>query len=205
MKHKTSIASVFGGLLGALVGCVALAALPAAAASQARPRSPSYIIGPGDVLKVFVWQNPDLSVTVPVRPDGKISTPLDEDMVAVGKTPGQLARDIEKKLSTYVRSPHVNVIVMTAESVFSQVKVIGQVKTPEAIAYHKGMRVLDAILAVGGLTEYAAGNSARIVRMVDGRETEIHVRLGDLVNDGDLSQNFPLKPGDVLVVPESRF
>jgi polysaccharide export outer membrane protein len=140
-----------------------------------------------------------------VRPDGKISTPLNEDMVAVGKTPSQLAHDIEMKLSEYVRSPHVNVIVVKPASVFSQVKVIGQVKAPQAIAYRDGITVLDAVLAVGGLTEYAAGNRARIVRMVNGRETDIPIRLDKLVNGGDMTQNLPLKPGDVLVVPESRF
>ncbi len=197
MKQKNS-AVWMGTLLGALVWF-------SAAGAPTHAATPSYIIGPGDVLKVFVWQNPDLSITVPVRPDGKISTPLDEDMVAVGKTPGQLAHDIAAKLSEYVRSPHVNVIVIKPASVFSQVKVIGQVMKPEAIAYRAGMTVLDAILAAGGLTEYAAGNRARIVRMVDGKEKDIPVRLAALVNSGDMSQNLPLKPGDVLVVPESRF
>ncbi|MGH8227619.1 MAG: XrtA/PEP-CTERM system exopolysaccharide export protein [Steroidobacteraceae bacterium] len=197
MKQK-NFAVLLGGLLGVFLWFSAAAAPPPGA-------TPDYIIGPGDVLKIFVWQNPDLSVTVPVRPDGKISTPLDEDMVAVGKTPSELAHDIAAKLSEYVRSPHVNVIVTKPASVFSQVKVIGQVVKPEAIAYRDGMKVLDAVLAAGGLTQYAAGNRARIVRMVDGTEKDIPVRLGALVNDGDLSQNLPLKPGDVLVVPESRF
>jgi polysaccharide biosynthesis/export protein len=204
MMQKKS-AAVLACLLGLLAGALALNAHAQAPAAQAAAQTPDYIIGPGDDLEVFVWQNKDLSVTVPVRPDGKISTPLDEDMVAVGKTPSELAHDIEQKLSEYVRSPHVNVIVIKPASVFSQVKVIGQVKTPQAVAYRDGMRVLDAILAVGGLTEYAAGNRARIVRMVDGTETDIPVRLDALVNDGDMSQNLPLKPGDVLVVPESRF
>jgi polysaccharide export outer membrane protein len=109
------------------------------------------------------------------------------------------------KLSEYVRSPHVNVIVTKPASVFSQVKVIGQVVRPQAVAYRDGMTVLDAVLAVGGLTEYAAGNRAHIVRMENGEEKDISVRLGALVNGGDMSQNLPLKPGDVLVVPESRF
>jgi polysaccharide biosynthesis/export protein len=199
-------------LLGVLAGALAVVAsaqtpgapTPAAQTAQAE-QSPDYIIGPGDEIEVFVWQNPDLSVNVPVRPDGKISTPLDEDMVAVGKTPSQLAHDIEMKLSEYVRSPHVNVIVVKPDSVFSQVKVIGQVTHPQAIAYRQGMTVLDAVLAVGGLTEYAAGNRARIVRSVDGKETTISLRLNALVNGGDMSQNLLLKPGDVLVVPESRF
>jgi polysaccharide export outer membrane protein len=207
MRQKSSLAFILSCLLG-LLGLLGQALVPAGA--QTPPRECSthtndYIIGPGDQIQVFVWQNPDLSISVPVRPDGKISTPLDEDMVAVGKSPCQLAKDIEERLAEYVRTPHVNVIVTKAASVFSQVKVIGQVKTPEALPYRDGMKVLDAVLAVGGLTEYAAGNRARIIRMVDGRETEIKVHLGDLVNDGDVSQNLPLKPGDLLVVPESRF
>lgn len=201
----TCLFAVLGAAL-AVVACAQTAAAqtPAAQTAQAA-QSPDYIIGPGDEIEVFVWQNHDLSVTVPVRPDGKISTPLDEDMVAVGKTPTQLAHDIEIKLSEYVRSPHVNVIVVKPDSVFSQVKVIGQVAHPQAIAFRQGMTVLDAVLAVGGLTDYAAGNRARLVRMVSGQEQNIPVRLNALVNGGDMSQNLPLKPGDVLVVPESRF
>jgi polysaccharide biosynthesis/export protein len=209
MMQKISV-SALACLLGVLAGAVTAQAqtpsaqAPAAQTAQAA-QSPDYIIGPGDEIEVFVWQNPELSVTVPVRPDGKISTPLDEDMVAVGKTPSQLGHDIEMKLSEYVRSPHVNVIVVKPDSVFSQVKVIGQVAHPQAIAYRQGMTVLDAVLAVGGLTEYAAGNRARIVRTVDGQEKDIPLRLNSLVNGGDMAQNLPLKPGDVLVVPESRF
>ena len=165
----------------------------------------NYIIGPGDSLEVFVWRSPELSVTVPVRPDGKISTPLVEDMVAVGKTPPQLARDMEKVLSEYVRAPKVNIIVTTAASAFSLVRVVGQVVKPSALPYREGMRVLDAILAVGGLTQFASGNRARIVRMENGKETIIHVKVADLVNNGDVKQNAPLKPGDVLVVPQSLF
>jgi polysaccharide export outer membrane protein len=164
-----------------------------------------YRIGPGDTLKVYVFQNEELSTTVPVRPDGKISTPLVEDMVAVGKSPSQLARDIEKSLAEYVKSPKVNVVVMVAASVFSQVKVIGQVKTPQALAYRDGMTVLDAVLAVGGLSQFAAGNRAHIVRTENGKQIEIKVKLDALVNSGDMKQNLPLKPGDVLVVPETRF
>jgi polysaccharide biosynthesis/export protein len=164
-----------------------------------------YRIGPGDTLKVYVFQNEELSVTVPVRPDGKISTPLVEDMVAVGKTPSQLARDIEKSLGEYVKAPKVNVVVMIAVSVFSQVKVIGQVKTPQALPYRDGMTVLDAVLAVGGLSQFAAGNRAHIVRSENGKQTEIKVKLDALVNNGDMKQNLLLKPGDVLVVPETYF
>jgi polysaccharide export outer membrane protein len=167
--------------------------------------SADYLIGPGDSLQVFVWRNPDLTVTVPVRPDGKISTPLVEDMVAVGKTPSNLARDIEKALSVYVKSPQVNVIVTIPASVYSQVKVIGQVLKPQALPYREGMRVLDAVLAVGGLGQFAAGNRARLVRVVNGKSQEYKIKLESLVNSGDMTQNLLLKPGDVLVVPETRF
>jgi len=165
----------------------------------------TYIIGPGDILQIFVWRQPELSVSVPVRPDGKVSTPLVEDIVAVGKTPSQLAREMEKVLSEYVRSPQVNVIVTQPASVFSQVKIIGQVARPQALAYREGMTVLDAVLAVGGLSQFAAGNRARIMRTTDGRQQEIKIKLAALVNDGDMKQNVALKPGDVLVVPETRF
>jgi polysaccharide export outer membrane protein len=179
-------------------------AAPAAPAS-ASAASADYLIGPGDTLQVFVWRNPDLTVTVPVRPDGKISTPLVEDMVAVGKTPSNLARDIEKALAVYVKSPQVNVIVTIPASAFSQVKVVGQVLHPQALPYRNGMTVLDAVLAVGGLSQFAAGNRAHVVRTTNGKSAELRVKLGSLVNDGDMTQNLSLLPGDVLVVPETRF
>lgn len=184
----------------------AAAPTPAAAATAAAKAANSdYIIGPGDTLQVFVWRNPELSVTVPVKPDGKISTPLVEDMVAVGKSSPQLARDMEAVLSEYVRQPKVNIIVTTAASAFSLVKVVGQVAHPQALPYREGMTVLDAVLEVGGLGQFASGNRSRIVRMVNGKETVIHVKLADLVNSGDVHENIPLKPGDVLVVPQSIF
>jgi polysaccharide export outer membrane protein len=140
-----------------------------------------------------------------VRPDGKISTPLVEDMVAVGKTPSQLARDMEKVLAEYIRSPKVNVIVSQPMSALSQVQIIGQVGKPQSIPYREGIKVLDAVLAVGGLGQFAAGNRAKIVRSVNHKKQEIRVKLDDLTNKGDMSQNLALQPGDVLVVPESRF
>jgi polysaccharide export outer membrane protein len=193
-------------LLAALVPvCNASAATAPPTAAAPPPASADYVIGPGDSLHVFVFQNDELSVTVPVRPDGKISTPLVEDMVAVGKTPSQLARDIEKSLGEYVKSPKVNVVVMSAMSIFSQIKVIGQVLHPQAVPYRDGMTVLDAVLAVGGLSQFAAGNRAHVVRTENGKQTDIKVKLEALVNSGDMTQNLPLRPGDVLVVPESRF
>ncbi len=189
-----------------MVATLFLAPLAGAADAPAPTTvSPDYLIGPGDTLQVFVWRNPDLSVTVPVRPDGKISTPLVEDMTAVGKTPSILARDIEKALSEYVKSPQVNVIVTIPVSVFSQVKVIGQVLKPQSVPYREGMTVLDALLAVGGLGQFAAGNRAHIARTVNGKEQDIKVKLDALVNGGEMQQNLKLLPGDVLVVPESRF
>lgn len=209
-------ALVLASLIGALsVGLTAqgapAAGTPAPAPAPAAEVAPEpvipadYIIGPGDTLQIFVWRNPELATTVPVRPDGKISTPLVEDMVAVGKDPSTLARDIEKVLAEYVRSPQVNVIVTIPASVFSQVKVIGQVQRPQALAYREGMTVLDAVLAVGGLSQFAAGNRARIVRTENGHQKEIKIKLAALVNDGDMKQNLALRPGDVLVIPETRF
>jgi polysaccharide biosynthesis/export protein len=183
-------------------------AVPAATPEASPPAqrvADDYIIGPGDSLQIFVWRNPELSVTVPVRPDGKISTPLVENMVAVGKSPSILARDIEVVLAEFVRSPQVNVIVGSAVSTFSQVKVVGQVKSPQALPYREGLRVLDVVLATGGLTDFAAANRARIVRQEGGKTVEIRVRLGDLMNKGDVSQNQELRPGDLFLVPRSMF
>ncbi len=165
----------------------------------------NYIIGPGDVLQVFVWQNPELSTSIPVRPDGKISTPLVEDIVAVGKTPSQLARDVERKLGEYIRSPQVNIIVSQPNSVFSQVKVIGEVGRPQGLPYREGLTVLDVVLAVGGLGQFSAGNRARIIRSEGPNQKEIPVRLADLLNKGDMRQNVTMQAGDVLVVPQTRF
>jgi polysaccharide biosynthesis/export protein len=179
--------------------------LATAADVPIKPPANDYIIGPGDSLQIFVWRNPELSVTVPVRPDGKISTPLVENMVAVGKSPSILARDIEAVLAEFVRTPQVNVIVGTAISTFSQVKVVGQVRQPQGLPFREGLRVLDIVLASGGLTDFAAPNRARIVSLVNGKTVETRVKLGDLLNKGDLRQNRELKPGDVLIVPQSLF
>ena len=179
---------------------------PAPAPESPPPNSaPAYVIGPGDSLEVFVWRNPELSSKVPVRPDGKISTPLVEDMVAVGKTPTQLARDVEKVLSEYVKSPQVNVIVSQPVSAFSQVKVIGQVIKPQSLPYREGMTMLDALLAAGGLGQYAAGNRAKVVRTEGGKQVPISVNLEKIIDKGDMTQNIKLQAGDVIVVPETRF
>jgi polysaccharide biosynthesis/export protein len=191
--------------LAALTAAVPLYPAMAAEAPAPAAVSPDYRIGPGDVLRVSVFQNDELTATLPVRPDGKISTPLVEDMVAVGKTPSQLARDVEKSLAEYIKAPKVSVVVTIALSIYSQVKVIGQVKTPGSLPYRDGMTVLDAVLAVGGLSQFAAGNRARLVRRESGKQTEIKLKLDDLLNKGDTKQDLALRPGDILVIPETRF
>jgi len=175
------------------------------ASGQASLVSPDYTIGPGDTLEIFVWRNPELSTRIPVRPDGKISTPLVEDMTAVGKTTSQLARDMEQVLGKYVRSPQVNVIVVTALGAMSQVTIVGAAQHPGAIPYREGLKVLDAVLSAGGLTQFAAGNRAKIVRQHSGKTEEVRIRLKNLLEGGDLRQNIVLQPGDVLVIPESFF
>jgi polysaccharide biosynthesis/export protein len=193
------------GAPAAATPATAPASTSAAAATAAAEVSPDYRIGPGDTLKVSVFQNDELTATIPVRPDGKISTPLVEDMVAVGKTPSDLARDIEKALALYVKSPKVSVVVTNALSIFSQVKVIGQVVHPQSLPYREGMTVLDAVLEVGGLGQFAAGNRAHVVRKENGKETDIKVKLEALINNGDMKQDLALEPGDVVVVPETHF
>ncbi|USG61299.1 polysaccharide export protein [Sneathiella marina] len=168
--------------------------------------SAEYIIGPNDELDVFVWQNPDLSVTVPVRPDGRISTPLVNDMVAASKTSAQLSKDLEKELSQYVKDPLVTVSVLTFNGPFSQqIRIVGQASQPMAIPFRNRMTVLDAMIAVGGMTEFAAGNRTVIVREEGGEKKSYGVRLDDLLLNGDVSANVPLMPGDILIIPESWF
>lgn len=198
-------APTLGAGTTAAAPATAPAEAPMAQSALAGADAEHYIIGPGDVLQVYVWRSPELTTSIPVRPDGKISTPLVEDMVAVGKTPTQLARDVEKVLSEYIRSPNVTIIITGPASMYNQVKVVGQVRQPKPLPYHEGMTVLDALLAVGGLSEFAAGNRAKILREENGKQREIKLRAEDLVYDGDLSQNLPVRPGDVIVVPESRW
>jgi polysaccharide export outer membrane protein len=195
---------VFSPLIVSCASAPTPAPAPAPTPAEAKPPDDSYIIGPGDSLEVFVWRHPELSTTVTVRPDGKISTPLVEDMVAAGKTPEQLARDIRQALSKAavlsenMPAPKVSVIVPCGCG-SRLVQVVGQVAHPQPLPYREGMRVLDAILAVGGLTQFTGGHVARIVRMENGKETIIHVKLAEVVNGG--KQNVLLKPGDALVVP----
>lgn len=187
-----------------LAACASSTAVVGTHCPEPAVGSQDYVIGAGDVLEIFVWREPDLSGTVPVRPDGKISISLVEDMVAVGKTPTELARDMEQVLSEYLRLPKVNIIV-TSEGLSNQIQVIGNVVTPQSIPYRDGIRVLDVVVAVGGLDDFAAGNRAQVVRTIDGVATECRLRLNDLLKEGDMDQNIFMYPGDVLIVPESRF
>lgn len=185
-----------------LAGC-ATSEPPPVVETTAAPTQ--YLIGPGDELEIFVWRNPELSVKVPVRPDGRVSTPLVEDMQAAGKTPTQLARDLEVALSSFVKTPQVNVIVHDFVGTFGeQIRVVGKATAPMALPYRRSMTVLDVMIAVGGLAEGAAGNRAKIIRRYGGQQTEIKVRIDDLLNDGAIAENVEMLPGDVLIIPESR-
>ncbi len=165
-----------------------------------------YIIGPGDGLSIQVWRNPEVSTTVTVRPDGMITTPLVEDIVAANKTPTQLARDIEKALAKYIQDPVVQVVMTGFGGPYNQqIRVIGQAAKPQALQYREKMTVMDVMIAVGGLTDFAAGNRASIVRTVDGKQQQFGVRLESLIKDGDISANVEMLPGDVLIIPESFF
>jgi polysaccharide export outer membrane protein len=167
-----------------------------------------YVIGPLDELTIFVWRNPELGASVQVRPDGRITTPLITDMPAVGKTPSMLAEDIKLQLSQYIQEPLVSVIVNKFAGTFSQqVRVVGATTKPASIPYRANMTVLDAMIAVGGLSEYAAGNKARLIRFdkESGHQKEFALRLGDLLRKGESRANVMLKPGDVIIIPESTF
>jgi polysaccharide biosynthesis/export protein len=184
-----------------LGGCASKATLP----MEAAPPS-DYLIGAGDVVNIVVWRNPEVSQSVPVRPDGKITTPLVEDLQASGKTSTELARDIEKALSKFIQQPVVTVVVTGFVGTYGeQIRVIGQAAKPQALPYRVDMSLMDVLIAVGGVTEFAAGNRASIIRTVDGKQQKFNVRLHDLIRDGDISANVPMRPGDVLVIPESFF
>jgi len=166
----------------------------------------TYRVGPGDSLNIFVWRNPELSSTVTVRPDGKFSTPLIKEFLATGKTPPQLSIELEKALGEFVRDPLVTVIPGGFVGEYAdQVRVVGEATKPISTPYRKNMTVLDLMIRVGGITDYAAGNRTVLLRYVGGKETEFTVRLDDLIRDGDSSANVDLQPGDVLIIPEAWF
>jgi polysaccharide export outer membrane protein len=167
---------------------------------------PDYIIGPGDNLSVFVYRSPELSMAVPVRPDGRISLPLVDDIVAAGRTPVELARQLEDRLREYVREPNVTVIVTSFVGPTSRlVRIVGEAAQPRSIPFREGMTVLDALIESGGLTRFASGNRARLIRREGGTDQVIQLRLADLLRDGDISQDMPLRPGDTIVIPQGWF
>ena len=199
----------FGALLAAAVasmaGCGGAPELPPAPPASSLP-SAEYRIGPGDSLNIFVWRNPELTVTVPVRPDGRVSIPLVEDVVAIGKTPTSLAREYEQRLGKYIREPLVTVIVSGfVGPIPDQVRIIGEASQPRSLPYRADMTVLDAMIAVGGLTRYAAGNDSLIIRTVNGVQITYAVHLRDLIRDGDITSNVALQPGDILIIPQRLF
>ena len=168
--------------------------------------APNYQIGPGDVIEIFVWRNPELSTAVPVRPDGRISIPLIEDIEVAGKTPTEVSREIEEELSVFIKDPLVTVMVSSFVGTFEQtVRVVGQAQEPRSLPYRTNMTVLDVMIAVGGLTEFAAGNRATLVRVVDDDLKQYRVRLDDLLQEGEIEANVAVLPGDVLIIPEAFF
>lgn len=177
---------------------------------QSMPVAPventEYVIGPGDTLQVFVWRNPEVSITVPVRPDGRISTPLVEELVVANKSPTQVAREIEKRLSAFLKDPLVTVIVTSFVGPYNQrIRVLGAATRPQVLPYRANMTVLDVIIAVGGLTDTAAGNKATIARTIDKKVVQFGLRLDDLIREGDIGANVEMAPGDVLIIPEAWF
>jgi len=205
-RHLRTVQVVLGVFCAALLAACATGSgrfppAPATASSQ----DYSYLIGPSDNLNIIVWRNPELSMSVPVRPDGKISTPLIDEMVAQGKNSVQIARDIEKQLGKYVRDPVVTVIVTTFVGPYDQqIRVVGEAAKPQVLPFRQNMTVLDVMIAVGGLTDFAAGNDATIMRVSDGGK-QYSVRLKDLIKRGDMSANVEMRPGDILIIPQSLF
>lgn len=202
IKRLALGAAMLGAM--ALAGC---ASTPLTTMVDPGPTPTSdYLIGPGDNVNIIVWRNPEVSQSVPVRPDGRITTPLVEDLEASGKTSTELARDIEKALAKFIQQPVVTVIVTGFTGTYGeQIRVIGQAARPQALPYRRDMSLMDVLISVGGVTEFAAGNKATIIRTVDGKQQQFRVRLNDLIKEGDISANVPMRPGDVLVVPESFF
>lgn len=193
-------------LAGLLAGCASGPVYPPAPAKVAEAADWHYLLGPGDTVNVFVWGNPEVSGSFPIRPDGKMTMNLVEDLQASGKTPTQLARDIEKILARYIQDPIVTVIVGGGVGPYSQqIRVLGQAAKPQALNYREHMSLVDVMIAVGGITDFAAGNRASILRVIDGKPQQFGVRLEDLIKDGDISANVDMRPGDVLIIPESWF
>jgi polysaccharide export outer membrane protein len=204
---KTRRITVVVSMLLLACSCSNLPKLPEADTIQSATTdigSYSYLVGPGDRLMIFVWRNPEISGEFIVRPDGKITTSLVEDIQASGKTPTVLAREIEERLSTYINSPRVTVSISAfAGPLSEQVRVIGEAVNPLAVNYTQNMTLLDLMIAVGGLTEFADGNSAKLVRVLNGKKVTFSLKIDDLIRDGDITQNVDILPGDVVIIPEA--
>ena len=214
MRHSRLFRQLATGLVVALslTGCMGGSNGPQLppASFVAMQESPGeeYVIGPLDELTIFVWRNPELGANVQVRPDGRITTPLITDMPAVGKTPTMLSEDLKLQLSQYIQEPLVSVIVNKFAGTFSQqVRVVGATSKPASLPYRANMTLLDAMIAVGGLSEYASGNKAKLIRFdkESGKQKEFALRLGDLLKKGESKANVMLMPGDVIIIPESMF
>lgn len=208
MKNSRTVASGLGMIatVTLLAGCAwqGGSAYPPAPTDLAEMPANTYIIGPGDTLDVLVWGNPEISRSVIVPPDGSINTPLVENVPAAGKTASDLADDLEERLTQYIRQPVVTVIVSGFVGPYSrQIRVLGEATQPQALQYRQGMTLMDVMIAVGGLTEFADGDDAKLIRTVDGERHQYSVRLDDLVRDGDISANAEVRPGDILIIPES--
>lgn len=204
MVHRGSLWSGVGVVL-VCSGCASIDSAYEPAPALAATPDYKYHIGPGDSVNIVVWRNPELSMAVPVRPDGKIAAPLIEDLPAIGKDPTSLARDIEKELAKFIRDPVVTVIVTQFVGPYSeQIRVIGEAAKPQVLPYKQKMTLLDVMIAVGGVTDFADGNGASILRATDGSK-QYGVRIKDLVKRGDISANVEMKPGDVLIIPRSWF
>lgn len=168
--------------------------------------STRYTIAPGDSVQIFVWRNPEVTTSVTVRPDGLLTAPLLEDIPTAGKTPTQLARDLEKELSTYLRDPLVTVIVNGFVGTYrDQIRVVGEATRPQALLYRDSMTLLDVMIAVGGITDFADGNNATLVRFIEGKQSEFRIRIDDLIRNGDIHANVDMRPGDILIIPEAWF
>lgn len=204
-SHRLLTQCLLGALVILLAGCASKYPQVTSDQLQVAPDF-DYIIGPGDELNIFVWGNQELTVTVPVRPDGKITTRLVEDIQASGKTPTQLARDVEAAYSEYVKNAVVTVIVDEFVGVpTQQVRVVGEAAEPLSVPFRKHMTLLDLMIQVGGLTEFADGNKSVLIRNINGEQQIYNVRLEDLVEDGDISANLALMPGDIMIIPEAWF
>lgn len=203
-RARASLYVTAGVLAVLLGGCGSIGSYPPAP-SVAETPDHRYKIGPLDTLNVVVWRNPELSSTVTVRPDGRISTPLVEDVMAAGRNPADLARELEKVLAKYIRDPVVTIVVGGFQGTFSeQIRIVGEAARPQAVPYRQNMTILDVMIQAGGLTDFADGNGAVLVRGAEGGK-QYSVRLKDLLKRGDISANVGVKPGDIIIVPQSWF